>query len=425
MAASVMGHYDGIKPYHSSAEYNFMRGIAFQKEINDLNFMVFYSSAKNDAIVDSLNPVGSIIQSGYHRTEAEIRKKNTLNETIIGGKLNYKINSIILGLNFYTNKFNIPVNLNGYYSFKGDESNIISFDYKAQLEKLCLFGEIARSSFNSIALFTGSIIEVTEKINFSLLYRNYPENFINLHASGFGLGETRNEEGVYFGLYFFPLRFLKINAYYDIYRQPYRTYFNPLPTAGKECLVNTEIEYFKGHRLILKYQNERNEGTGIFKDIFERDVDKTIKKEKQNLRLEMSSLVNKNIRLRGRVEITNINYYDEHRSEKGILIFSDILFKPFEGLSFSARMIFFESDSYYSRIYEYESEIDGIYNNISLSGKGERMYFIINYNPDEMINLSFKYSYTYYNGERSIGSGYDLIKGNVLNKISFQIKLQL
>jgi hypothetical protein len=421
--ASVKKQYNGIKPYFSSAEFNFMRGLAAQTNINNINIMMFFSKNKLDASVDSNGTVGSLIQTGYHRTSSELNKRNNVTETIFGGKLNYRFDSVLLGINFYRNTYDRPLELGGYYAFRGDVSTCFSFDYKVQFDNCYLLGEIAKSGAGSIALLSAIIFEVSDQLNFSLLYRKYPENFINLHSSSFSEGETRNEEGVYFGLYYIPINYFKINAYYDIYKFPYRTYFNPLPTSGKEFLITADFTYFRNNKISIKYKNERKEGTADFRDEYFRNIARIVNRENQSMRLEVNSIINRYFRVRGRIELSKLDYPEEQRHEKGILIFNDINFKPIDNLLISGRVVFFESDSYYSRIYEYESEITGIYNNISLDGRGERMYIMVSYEMKNFMNISFKYSYTFYDGEKSIGTGYDEIKGNVLNKISFSLNL--
>ena len=89
------------------------------------------------------------------------------------------------------------------------------------------------------------------------------------------------------------------------------------------------------------------------------------------------------------------------------------------------RFIFFDTDDYDSRIYEFESDIQGVMSNIPLYGKGRRWYLLVKFRPVSFLSLSVKYAETIYSGVKSIGSGNDKIIGDVNNRLSIGFELGL
>ena len=126
----------------------------------------------------------------------------------------------------------------------------------------------------------------------------------------------------------------------------------------------------------------------------------------------------KSLRIRGRYEYCNVSYDEHLKSGKGQLFFGDVASEITGGLNFSARVIFFHTDDYDNRIYEFENDISGVMTNLSLAGKGMRWYLIARANPLPGIILEAKYSETFYSGVKKIGTGNDEITGDMINRLS-------
>jgi len=111
-------------------------------------------------------------------------------------------------------------------------------------------------------------------------------------------------------------------------------------------------------------------------------------------------------------------------SEKGILLFQEIKYLFLQTLNLSARVIFFKTDSYNSRIYEFENDLRGVMTNPPLYGEGMRWYIVSQYRTSFGLNLSMKYSELFKPGERTLSSGDTEIQGNLDNRLSFQVDWQ-
>jgi hypothetical protein len=60
----------------------------------------------------------------------------------------------------------------------------------------------------------------------------------------------------------------------------------------------------------------------------------------------------------------------------------------------TARVVAFHTDSYESRVYEYESDLPGAFSSPALFDKGIRFYALVRYKWGRFLTLSAKYAQT-------------------------------
>ena len=101
-----------IKPYHSTSSYRSFRGAASELQYRSLSLTMFFSDRLIDAAIDS-NEITSLPASGYHRTAAELDKRNTARQTLNGGILSFENfdtshNGFSAGIAAYRLKFDKP-----------------------------------------------------------------------------------------------------------------------------------------------------------------------------------------------------------------------------------------------------------------------------------------------------------------------------
>jgi hypothetical protein len=106
-------------------------------------------------------------------------------------------------------------------------------------------------------------------------------------------------------------------------------------------------------------------------------------------------------------------------------VFQDVRVLPLDRLRIDARVIAFHTDSYDSRLYEYESELSGTLSNPALFGKGLRWYILARYEVSPAVDIWLKYSQTMREGVKSIGSGASEILGDRDSRLSVQLDVRL
>jgi hypothetical protein len=419
----------GIEGYRSVNEVQFFRGGAVNLTHNQFNLDLFYSDNYYDASIDTvLNQVSSLYFDGFHRTESERDRKNSVKERLIGGRLVYQQGSLKLGSTYWTSKFDKPFADNDtrqLFRFVGTEANMIGIDYDYIFQNMNFYGEWARSQSKAIAGLSAVQITFFQFADILLLYRNYPEDFTPVHSFAFGErnGNTVNEKGFYAGITLKPVKGLTINSYFDQYKFPYRTFFDPVPTEGKDFLTNIDWRVAKGLVLSLKYKNEDKEDTRSVLDELGRSVRKIDNRIQTNARFQISYEVTNRFRIRSRYEYVYVDYKHYGGDVKGYLFFSDFRIVPVSGLVLDTRFIFFKTDNFDSRIYEFENDIKGVLSNIAMFGQGRRWYAVVRYKPFDFLEISGKYSETFLDRVRSIGSGNDRIDNDINNRISLGLEM--
>jgi len=411
------GKNTGATPYLSSDETNFLRGAAITYTKLPLSLTAFYSYRYLDASVDSITlKITSFEPTGLHRTNSEINKKDCISEKIIGTLLDFSFSPTgNIGFLFFNSKFGNNFNIISPLYPKENEFNYISFGYSIHVPSIFFHGENAS---NLKYFSTISNIEFIFDKNLSLLisYRNYPSLYWDYHSQGFGeRSSAQNENGFYLGLKY-NTNFGLINLYYDQYKSFIANQNYQLPSNNNEFLLFYSVKLFNDTQCDINYTLDRKEYTDICGNNYGL-VLKTINKFKIDLTYNYS----KKIISKTRIEFDDVTPSGGVIQDRGFLIYQDLHFNISKKLSLDSRIVFFQTDSYNSRIYEYENDLAGSISNPSLYGEGIRWYILLRYLKLNNFTLSLKYSEIFKPFENTLGSGYTEIFGNMNNAISFQI----
>jgi hypothetical protein len=110
----------------------------------------------------------------------------------------------------------------------------------------------------------------------------------------------------------------------------------------------------------------------------------------------------------------------EHGSvlARGLLFFQEVTADLGSRLSLSARAVAFHTDSYESRVYEYEADVPGAYASPALYERGFRWYVLCRYHWGQRTGISAKFSQT--SKERTIPGS-----GGSDSQLNFQLDLAL
>ncbi len=418
LSGSVIRRSNSLRPYSGSNEYNYLRGTAADFNFGNFNAIPFYSQKYFDGGIDSLdNIITSISIDGYHRTLYEIANMNNSYEKIYGINLNYSIKDLLnIGSTYYHSSFSMPVEYNN--NQLRQLFNCYSVYYDINYKNIEIAGEQAFSEKYSAGLHNLQIF-ISDELNFISSVRYYPPGYINLHGLGFGENTNIcNETGFYTGLNFTG-SFGRINFFFDIIKFPSSSYGNIFPSQGKEFYLRFISRRFSNANFIFRYKYSLKDFSlpyGLF--------DETSGKNNHNFRLELRNRL-KHITLQSRLEFFFTSPTTSNKHEKGMLIMEGIKFSPFNFIDAACRFMLFKTDSFYSSIYEYEDDFKGIIRSYALYGDGLRWYLLLKIKPLKIISVTLKYSETYKPGQKTLGSGYSLINGNLDNQVGLQLDFNL
>lgn len=411
----------GLIPYLSADENQFLRGLSLVTNYKDFTLSTFFSSRFLDASVDSsTNLITALRIDGLHRTQSEIKKKHNVNEKLFGAALEYSLKDFgNIGFLIYHSTISNAFVHDDILTPIGNKFNYFSTSYNFGYGKINLNGETAFTK-NSFATLNTAEIDVDKNFAILFSFRNYEEDFWNIHSNGFGERDfAQNETGFYTGARLKTI-YGTFNFYFDQFKFYYVSDRFPFPAKGNDFLIYYSFKPVKNSELRIRYKNEKKETPNITNDVYS-----LIGIRFQNIRGEFIFSPFKNLQLRSRIDFVEVTPMYPKTKNEGYLIFQDVKFQPVNNISLSARVIFFKTDSYNSRVYEFENDLIGVMTNPALYGDGMRWYLLAKLQTSFGLTVSMKYSEIYKPNEINLGSGDSQIPGNLDNRISFQLDYRL
>ncbi len=391
-----------IKGYKSTDENNFLTGGAADANFGIFHLMLFGSGSLLDASLNCDGTISSFPTSGYHRTESEKKRKDNVTENLIGIRADIKTTYGKIGGTSFLTKYSHPIRGDledkNLFSFTGSRNYIIGLDFDLCFNRFNFFGEIAGCRTNSIALIIGCIYDI-DRIKGVIIYRNFSPRFYNPHGHGFSSYSIRNERGINIGLSTIIHNY-KIDIMFDFYNKPWRTFTTPVPVRGDDLYIwiNRRINTHFKIKCKLKFRRKEDFDTYTSWDGIPSEI---LKIQRQtSVRLEILSKFQQ-IKFKTRVELNHV--YDTNIEKKwgyvstneiGSMFFQDIDFRYFSYLNIRFRWIWFKTDSYQSRIYEFENDLPGSFNIPFLYGDGYRWYIIAQISIKKHFTINIKYRET-------------------------------
>jgi hypothetical protein len=413
-----------IRPYSSSDENFFFRGVAstFRKGIFVSH--VFVSSKKSDGNIDvgedGSKTFSSLQSSGYHRTISEAEDKNSIRHSLAGAIVGLTTGNLHLGVNMLYERFQYPMfrgeQLYQQYMFKGRENHNISLDYRWINGAFHFFGELALSKSGGFAGIQGMEALLHDQFKMALIFRHYQKNYQATWAGAFGEnGRAMNETGFYAGFRALPFSRITLSGYADWFWSPWINYSTSGPSHGYDYALQADLRLTRRVtfylRLKQKFKMDKSKSGYVYADW---PLSRT------SMRIHGHFQVSKNFSLRSRVEPV---WYQYNMKESGILFLQDVVWSPpGKAFSASARGSWFASDGYNSRIYAFENDLLYNFSTPSFFGKGTRAYLNLRYRLSEGLDFWFKVGGTLYSDRDVISSGHSEIRGNSKTEVKIQMR---
>lgn len=406
-----------LKEYTSANENSFYRGAAATTGIKHLKITALISRNKLDASSDETT-FQTLKNDGYHRTESEISKKNSVTRTIAGMILCYcyKKTNLSAACQYYNyDKTYIPDDKLCYANTRNEkEGTAFSFSYSYTDKKQNLKTELAFDRDLNHAFIGTWTLRPTNFLNFSFLYRNYSKKYLSLTARAFGENtKVSNEEGCYFGTYFQPLRFLLIETWLDVFRFPWLTTYVKMPSSGYDFLCQTTWYLSKKCNILMRYKQKRKQTAEAENAFKKNEYFRTITKYSLSENTVLSSAVQWSF------------YNAQNVKENGYMIYQNVQhsFKKVP-LSFAVRYALF-SAPYNARIYAYENDVSYSFSFPAYYYKGSRYYITAGYSFFKRFTIQMRFSRTKYFDRETIGSGNGFIDDNKKNELHLFFKAKL
>ncbi len=410
---NVGTHGTGLKKYSSTNEQAFFRGVGATVKFDKLSTSVFYSRKYIDA--DTLgNKFSGFYKTGYHRTESESKKRQTVLEQVIGFNASYTFKQLQIGFTGVYTHFDHALDYDSktynHFYFRGQNQAVGGLYYRFRWIKLNFFGESAITDIGALATVNGMSFSPISQLSLLILNRNYSVNYDTFYANSFSEStRINNENGWYFGAEFHPYRKWKISTYCDSYRFKWPKYGVDAPSLGTDYLL--QIDFAQSRNLSMfwrfKYEDKKDnlpEANTVMPLVV--NISKAV--GKYQLSYSFGNFYFRNV--------IDFNLSKRYNLEwkYGLTAYQDISyeFKKIP-LRIDLRYQFFDAIDYENRVYAYERDILYAFAIPMYYGNGSRYYVNLKYELNTKISLWFKMAQTVYaDGRESISSGNEEIRGN-------------
>ncbi len=425
----------GIRKHSSTSEDNYLQGVASAFRFGKFTVTGFYSRRKQDATLKQDSTVStepfitSLKTDGYHRTPLEISKKNNICNTLYGSNITFIHRGVRIGLTAVHNHFNklLKPSSEAYKKYypQGREFTSGSVDYSYFHPRFTLAGETALSRGGGFATLQVLQWKPTRDYKFTFIQRYYSKDYQSLYASSFSeQSDVRNECGYYIGVDASPLDQLHISGYVDFVRFPYLRYQVSVPSSRCfDAMCQTVWTLNDHHTLTLKYRYKSKPKDFTLTNTKQKGVDPEVQ---HRLRLQWQYAPLKWLSMRTSADYTQIDFVTQQTPDRGYMVSEVVSFQPDKSfIQGSLSASFFHTDSYASRLYQYERGLLYAFSFPSFYYHGMHFSTLLRFNLGKHVTLMAKYGLTYYTNRESIGTSQQKIDGNCKQDIQLQLRVKI
>lgn len=418
----------GLRAYGSAQETDFYRGVAATYG-EKIETTVFYSNRPRTASIIQGDTTRLPSSSGFHRTVNEKERKNNIDQKTYGGRIRVDTPLGLFGATGYYTEFSTYIDrgngLSNLYDFEGRRNSVLGIDYRGLIGSVLAFGEIAQSKNGGIGGIIGIEAPIGFTTDFTMAYRNYERDFQSFMGDGFGesSSDPQNEEGLYIGIRHGLNDKVTLSGYVDQYRLNAPRSGIDQSSQGFDVLGLLEVDFNSNLNGYMLIRSETKDDT--FSEINDRGIEEEFigEQRRSSIRTQIEYQLSRSVRLRSRIELVESEGAKEDK-EYGMLLYQDIRIQATRKLQVDARVAVFDTDSFESRVFQFENDLLYVLSNTALSGQGQRAYFVLNYEPTDFLEVWFKYSLSIFENENFISSGLNEIEGNRNSDFGIQARVK-
>lgn len=415
----------GITRQSSTSETGYLQGAATTLKFGKVKTSLFFSYKNADGTYNS-DSVGlsSLKTDGLHRTYLERSKKNNLFITDYGANVHFDFNELQFSVTADIThlsvplmpKYSTPSTYYKQYNLRGSNFSAYSVAYSYHIHKLAFSGETAISSSAAIATVDQLQWTPNSYNTLTLIYRKYGAKYNALNARAFGENSTvHNENGIYLGWNSELTSKLNISAYVDAMYFPWLKYQVYGSSYGIEGLTQLTYSLSDNHSFSIRYRVKSKQ-----RDYTQSESSTLQYKTNHSLRIQYNLNIKDKWSLRTTLNGSYITFADQNN--KGFSIGETIRYLGIKNLRLDLACIYFNTDSYDVRIYNYESSLLYTFAMNSYYYKGIRGTLLASWKILENLSLTVKFATTNYFNRNIIGTGLEQISANHREDLQLQFR---
>lgn len=402
----------------SRSEAAYLQGVASTIEIyKNITTTAFASYRKIDATLNDDSTIKTILKTGYHRTETEIKKRHNASQTVAGMNVNVKHNGISVGATAVYTAFSKDLKPDKsqvfrLYSPNGNNFWNVSIDYAYIHPRISVKGETATGNSHALATINTISLKASRTLTLTAIQRFYSYKYYSLFSRSFSDGgHVQNESGIYIGATWTPLYRLRIMAYSDYAYHPMAVYRAFKASRSIDNLIQTTLS-FSPVDITLRYRFRLKQENGA--DASSPLLDKTEHRGRFQLNYKQKSFT-----MRTQYDMA---YTTKTSQSIGWMVSQSAGYKYKEILECNAGVGYFRTQDYDSRIYTYERGMLYDFSFPMFYGEGIRFFLHLSTKPTKNLQLICKVGTTKYFDRDKISSGYQEINDSKKTDMEIQAK---
>jgi hypothetical protein len=410
----------GLRSYTSANENAGLCGMALTSALGPLALFLFLSGTRLDASLEG-DGASSFYGSGLHRSQGELDKKDTLEETLTGAHLSGRLSGDkVIGLTWYRSRYRpglrVPDRIRRRYAFRGEISQVLGVNLDMVFGSLGLFGEVAVNQRNVAGAIVGLLLD-GGAIHTAMVWRHYPPEFCNPHGSALTAKDGQNEHGMLLGLVWRLTSGSRLELLMDQYRRPWRSYLLEMPSKGEKWSLQAVQKLGSGMVLTLRHREQRGE-VAMASAL---GASKNVPRHRRGRRLQFDWKASRGVEVRGRLETSRVFFETKGTGERGALLHVQLTFSPWGAVKLRGMVTCFRVPTYQGRMYLCEVGPPGAVRNVALFGRGCRAFFLARCETIKGVEVSARFCSTHYDDRQSLGDGLEEIEGDVKREMLIQL----
>ncbi len=385
-----------IEPFHGSTECNVLRGIAASKRLRfrsgTVQLLGLFSRTPLSASLDGTGEILTIDTESAFTEEADLVRRNAVSETTTALR---GVLSLRDGLSMGTTVLYAELSRkhSGQGAFPKPHSFLtVSLDGAFDRGPLSLSTEWAWTK-GGLALSGRCHMTLTEQTSVACTFWSYGAGYWSSKAGGIGAAsETRNDRGIHFSWSGRIGDLATLTGFLQHHHRPWRTYFDPVPPSGMDFAVGVSVRVGAGVTLEARVASGRNEQADSYVTSGGMPGVRMVSVTRNRLRCGVDVSLGSAAGIRSRVDWCTLLAPGVHGGEKGWMLLQEARIVWPGVIRVYARAALYQTDSYASRLYAQERDVEGVYSNPPYYGTGFRWYLMFRQALSGGVSLSAKYS---------------------------------
>ena len=411
-----------LRPHTSASESGYLQGIAASFSLTgNLSLTPFLSYRKTDATLNSDGTISTLLNNNYHRTSAELSKKNNTSISAAGFNAIWNIGDFSLGATAVYTHLSRPLNPNMSATYKriypvGSNFFNASLSYSWRHYPFCINGETAISDKGAIATVNSLGYYLSQYVDVMGIYRFYSFRYNSMYSNAFSEGgKTQNESGFYLGVNWHPRYGLDISAYTDIAYFAWPRYGVSQSSYASDNVLS--IRYKTGKWLLsARYRLHLKQKDGSGRNLQWRQ------EHRARLSAEWSD---ERWVSRTQIDYSSVSPVSTSASSssvsQGYMLTQNFGFiSPKYSLYIGGK--YFNTDGYDSRLYSYERAMPRTFSYPSYFGHGIRYSLVAEWRPVPSLQFTAKSGVVDYFDRSTIGTSHQQINASSACDIELGMK---